>query len=149
MNALLTFCVLFITCAFSAAAAGKLIYFLIQPGELFGKWQFTLLRLEQRSKFLYKRLGGCIICTRQLLADISFIVFCVIYSQYFKWPAHSIYVHDFWFSLLLWVLLDFFIYVSYASIVLTFGSMVDNKPGTTPTIEKEYPHEEIIEQNGL
>lgn len=98
MIALIAFCILFFLCAVVASGTAKLIYITIQHDQIFSGWQKVLYKIEPEKgdrlyflrDFWYKRLGGCIVCMRQFIAELSFIVLCILYNFYGTFPTEHI-----------------------------------------------------------
>jgi hypothetical protein len=138
MLALIAFCVLFIACAIAASGTAKLIMFLISPGELLERWQQILSRIYPANGdryyalriFWYKRLGGCAICLRQVIAELSFIVFCLLYCNYGAFPTEAI---D---TMLLRWLLNIIVFIGYCGTTLQIGEWLDHRPGNTTASEE-------------
>jgi len=124
---LIAFCILFLMCSTSASGAAKLIYITIQDGELFGKWQRVIAKIEPEKgdknyfirEFWYKRFGGCIICMRQFIAELSFFFFCVMYSCYGTFP--TLYIDN---PFLRW-LLNIMMFVGYCGSTLQIGQWLE------------------------
>jgi hypothetical protein len=58
----------------SAVGLAKLYLVLIQPNQLLSFMNRPLLWAQNNSKFIYKSIGGCTICTIQRCLDLSFIM---------------------------------------------------------------------------
>lgn len=58
----------------SAVGLAKLYMVLIQPNQLLSFMNRPLLWAQNNSKFIYKSIGGCTICTIQRFLDLSFIM---------------------------------------------------------------------------
>lgn len=71
----------------SIAIAGitHLYLITIQFGQLFDFMQTALAYLQSRSVFLFKRLGGCPICTLQLIIDLTFFGYCYLSEEHHPW----------------------------------------------------------------
>ena len=142
MLALIAFCILFLVCAIAASGTARLIMIVIQPGEIFGGWQRVLQQIEPETgdrqyhfrEFWYKRLGGCVICLRQFVAELSFIVFYVLYSIYGIFPTELIDI-----TLLRW-LMNVLLFIGYCGITLQIGQWLEHE--TKPASQEE---EKIIE----
>jgi hypothetical protein len=141
MLALITFCILFFFSAFAASGAAKLIMTLTAPGQLFSRWQKILNRLEPREgqqhfflrEFWYKRLGGCDICLRQFIAELSFVLLCVLYTSYCPFPTTEVDILP-----LRW-LINAALFVGYCGTVLQIGQWMECKS------ERKNAEENIIE----
>ena len=133
MLALIAFCILFIVSATAASGTAKLIMILIEPGESLGRWQKQLKLLEPQKgvkhyfirEFWYKRLGGCVICMRQFIAELSFIFLCAMYSIYGTFPTG--YVDN---IILRW-LLNVVLFISYCGTTLQIGQWLEYKQPRT------------------
>lgn len=76
----------------AAAGFAKMFFILIKPDELLGgwvswlNWNKFLMKIEPKKgkkhfyikDLIYKRFGGCIICTRQQFNDFAFIWLMII-----------------------------------------------------------------------
>lgn len=134
MLALIAFCILFLVSAVAASGTAKLIMILIDPGELFGSWnkKLRLIEPEKGDKhyvwrdFWYRRLGGCAICMRQFISEISFIIFCIFYNIYGTFPTSHI---D---NLLLRWILNIVLFIGYCGSTLQIGQWLEyKKPQST------------------
>jgi hypothetical protein len=142
MLALIAFCILFLACATAASGTAKLIMILIAPGELLERWQRVLAGIEPLKGdrycalriFWYKRLGGCTICLRQFIAELSFIVFCLLYCSQGSFPTGAIDNIP-----LRWVL-NVLLFIGYFGTTLQIGEWLEHRPGDTGE-----PEENIIE----
>jgi hypothetical protein len=129
MLALIAFCLLFLVSATAASGTAKLTLMLIEPGELLGSWQKLLKQIEPQKgvkgyfirEFWYKRLGGCVVCTRQFVAELSFIIFYVMYSIYGTFP--TAYLDN---ILLKW-LLNVVLFIAYCGTTLQIGQWLEYK----------------------
>lgn len=129
MLALIAFCILFLVSAIAASGTSKLIMILIEPGELLGSWQKRLKQIEPEKgdknyhlkEFWYKRLGGCVICMRQFISEISFVMFCIIYSIYGTFP--TTYIDNIF---LRW-LLNVVLFIGYCGSTLQIGQWLEYK----------------------
>lgn len=97
------------------ACFGKLLYFAIQPGNILGGWQNILRKLDENEKtdFITKPLGYCLVCFCHALVVLSFIVFASV----------TVSVFDAWFSVSWQWLINFLFYGFYVSVtsVLTIS----------------------------
>lgn len=142
MLGLIAFCFFWFTCAFAAAGATKLFIFLIQPGQLFQGWNKVLMLLEPvkgerhywSKVLLSKRLGDCYVCTQQFVAEISFLVFVVLFNS---WPTEAIDV--------IWLkwLVNILIFAGYCGTVMAIGVLINPVPKTQTN------NETIIESDGM
>ena len=142
MLALIAFCILFLLCAIAAGGTAKLIMIIIQPGEILGAWQNVLRKIEPGKgdkhsffrEFWYKRLGGCVLCLRQFIAELSFIIFCVLYGIYGTFPTELVDI-----ALLRW-LLNVVLFIGYCGITLQLGQWLEYERRPT-----QHDEEKIIE----
>ena len=142
MLGLITFCILFLFSAFAACGTARLVMMLIAPGELFGDWQRVLSRIEPMTgdrhffirEFWYKRLGGCTICLRQFIAELSFVLLFLVSDSYGIFPAEHL--RPF---LLKW-LVNSAVFVGYCGTVLQIGEWLECK-----NKRSHEPEENIIE----
>lgn len=125
---MLTLLILFACLAFSAffsACVAKLVYTVTQKGEIFGGWQNVLDKIHPKGKrsffreFWYKRLGGCLTCMRQFIAEISFFVFVQMWHIYDALPTFYAGSH-----FIAW-LLNVLIFIVYCAVALTLGQLVE------------------------
>jgi hypothetical protein len=137
MLALIAFCILFLVSAIAASGTAKLIMILIEPGELFGVWQKKLKLIEPEKgeknyhlkDFWYRRLGGCTVCMRQFIAEISFVMFCILYNIYGTFPTSYI---D---NILLRWLLNILLFIGYCGSTLQIGQWLEHKKQSAPEPE--------------
>lgn len=130
----ITYCILFCISAVAAAGIAKLFTVLIKPGELLGgwipwlDWNKVLSRLDVKPgtkwyyplSFLHKRLGGCITCTRQLFADLSFLwLSAVTWYAPVECPVSDVPV------LWLRMICYFMLYCGFSGIVLLVGQWLE------------------------
>ena len=129
MLALIAFSVLFVLGSLAASGTAKLIMTLISPGELLGSWQAVLSRIEPQKgdrlfflrEFWYKRLGGCAICLRQFVAELSFIVLCLLFCAYSDFPSSVI--DNF---LLRWMV-NIALFTGYCGLTLQIGQWFEER----------------------
>lgn len=129
MLALIAFCILFLVSAIAASGTAKLIMILIEPGELLGGWQKKLKLIEPEKgerhyhlkDFWYRRLGGCVLCMRQFISELSFIMFCILYNIYGTFP--TAYIDNIF---LRW-LLNVVLFIGYCGSTLQIGQWLEHK----------------------
>lgn len=133
----------FIVCLFAfpagAASAAHLLYFCIQKGEIFGGWQKVLMKIHPKDKkrnafareFFYKRMGGCDICFRQTIAELSFIAFIALWTSYAVFPTTNVE------SIVLRWFCNICLFVAYSGISLTVGQSMEKKEEKPHRIEEE------------
>jgi len=68
----------FIIFNISAVGLAKLYLALIQPNQLLSFMNKPLVWAQNNSKFIFKSIGGCTICTIQRFLDLSFLMVMVI-----------------------------------------------------------------------
>lgn len=71
----------------SIAIAGITYLYLTitQVGQIFDFMQSVLAYLQPRSEFLYKRLGGCGLCTLQMAIDIEYLLYFATSEAHERW----------------------------------------------------------------
>lgn len=71
----------------------RLVWYAIQPGQIFGKWQHILEDWDKKGYSIVKALGYCELCTAHLFAYVGFIGLLI-----FAWDSLN-----FWEGVLLYV----------------------------------------------
>lgn len=143
---LLTFIIAYAILAAAAAGGARVIWVAIQPGELFDGWQYVLRKIEPKSKFWYKSLGGCVVCMRQRLAELSFAVFVALIVGFFgMWPPHTAAPNLGILTPVIRGAINVILAVNFCGFVLMIGEWTEKKKGEAPRkIEEQYPNEKII-----
>lgn len=71
----------------SAGCFAKLLKYATQKGQLFGKWQDILIRLDEGGyTWAAKPLGLCDMCFSHLMAVLFFVVYVFFVLSYAHWP---------------------------------------------------------------
>jgi len=83
----------FIIFNISAVGLAKLYLALIQPNQLLSFMNKPLVWAQNNSKFIFKSIGGCTICTIQRFLDLSFImiVFANDINYWLVFPLYCLY----------------------------------------------------------
>jgi lipid-A-disaccharide synthase-like uncharacterized protein len=142
MLELIAFCILLFCGAVAASGTAGLVMILISPGELLESWQRVLIKIEPErgSKcyalrlFWYKRLGGCSLCLKQFIAELSFVAVCIIYSSLGDFP--TAFIEPAW---LRW-LLNVTVFIGYSGLCMQTDRWLSTKCNVA-----EQQEEKIIE----
>lgn len=69
----------------ATACFGKLLFYSIQDGQIFGKWQRVLEYLDKSGYSIVKPLGYCEMCFSFWLAVLSWCVFFIVVPHSLGW----------------------------------------------------------------
>lgn len=66
---------------FSLSSAGLAYLYLrlLQPNQLLHFMSVFLTKVEKKNVFIFKRLGGCALCTHQLFIDLTYFTYILLY----------------------------------------------------------------------
>lgn len=78
---MITFFILNLFAFTAVASLLKLLWVATQQGQIFGKWQDLLHKMDVKGSPWYKFLGGCEFCTAHFFAFVSYPVFAA-FSYY-------------------------------------------------------------------
>lgn len=150
---LLIYSVVFFVFACAAAGFGKLFMVSIHPDEIFGAWQKVLNQIRENAKtkkpkfyyeFWYKSLGGCDTCTRQRIAELTYIALAILIKANGWWITEPVF---YWISELsepfAWVVIvlgNFFLFCLFSGLVMYVGQALHYEKRQAEMAE------EIIEQ---
>lgn len=162
MQEVLIYINVFLVLAVAAAGFHRLLMIMIGKDGIFGKWQDFLSWLERRSRtkrpkftydFWYKSLGGCDVCSRQRVAEITYLVFIFLFKSHGHWitegfgsialniSLYLLYGYGVIGSLssILSIIINIWLYVLFCGLVMYFGKLLDKR-------SKKIVREEVIEQ---
>jgi hypothetical protein len=144
MQGVLIYINVFLVLAFAAAGFHRLFMIMISKDAIFGRWQNVLSRLERKSRsdkakffydFWYKSLGGCDVCSRQRIAEMTYLGFLALLLGKGYWITDGM-------NTILSVVLNIWLYVLFCGLVMYAGKILDKK-------RQKVVREEIIEQNPI
>lgn len=128
MPDMLTYIILYFTSIIASVSVAKMFFILIAPGELLQGWNKVLMKIEpiegQRNflfrEIIYKRIGGCMICTRDQFAWLGFAVLCIL-TYYSPAENPASYIPYEWLKWIVYAVMFF----AHNAIVLTLGQMIE------------------------
>ena len=133
----IAFILTMIAAPFMAAAVAQLVWTITQEGEIFDGWQKVVDYLEPRKgerwyhvkNAIYKPLGGCMTCFRQMIANISSIATFFIWKLFAPFPTEQLA----WY----WeASADFVLWVVFSSVTFIFGAWVGYEKKQTKIMEQ-------------
>ena len=82
---MIQFVLIAVVLCLSTSGLGALYIKLINPDELLSFMQIPLNYFKTRNEFMYKSLGGCSLCARQRITDVSFVLLTILHPALFHW----------------------------------------------------------------